>query len=219
MTNQVLVLAIALMLMIVLTGAAGCTSLSTAPSPTASALDSLKRPVSGTTASQARPSPTKVTARIATNLYVWAPTASKPLWLSAPTANPVTQGSTVAVQYAVNGADGKHPCGVANYYIDDYPTGGAQSITKPKPGLDGCPAGVSGGSGELLLNPADTAKLSLGWHTLKIDYLGDRTYAPAEFTAAFLVAARAPTPLATKFPTPTPITSSKSAPGDAHALS
>jgi len=217
--NQALVVAIALMLMILLTGAAGCTSLSTAPSPTTSALESLKRPVNGTTALQAGPRPTKMTARIATKLHVWAPSASNPLWLSALTVNPVTQGSTVAVQYAVNGADGKHPCGVANYYIDNYAAGGVQSVTKPKPGLDGCPAGVSGGSGELLLNPADTAKLSPGWHTLKIDYLGDRTYAPAEFTAAFLVSARAPTPLATKFPTPTPITSSKSAPGDAHALS
>jgi len=72
------------------------------------------------------------------------------------------------------------------------------------PGVDGCPAGVSGGSGELLLNTADTAKLSLGWHTLKIDYLGDSKYAPAEFTAPFFVAARAPTLLATKFPTPKP---------------
>jgi len=88
----------------------------------------------------------------------------------------------------INGADGKHPCGVANYCIDNQAAGGMWDITKPQPQYwQGCPAGLPGGAGGLYLYPNDTAKLTVGWHTLKIDYLGDSTYAPSQFVAQFLV--------------------------------
>ena len=73
----------------------------------------------------------------------------------------------------INGANGKHPCGASNYYIDDQAAGGTWGITKPQPLYwQGCPAGLPGGAAGLYLYPNDTAKLTVGWHTLKIDYLG-----------------------------------------------
>ena len=74
--------------------------------------------------------------------------------------------------------------------LDDQAAGGEWNVTSPQPQYwEGCPGGLSGGAGGLYLRPNDTANLSVGWHTLKIDYLGDSTYAPAEYTAQFLVIA------------------------------
>ena len=39
----------------------------------------------------------------------------------------------------------------------------------------------------LHLSSTDTAKLSLGMHTLKVDYLGDNTYAPSQWENTFVV--------------------------------
>jgi hypothetical protein len=110
-------------------------------------------------------------------------------WLDYPTSHvALKQGGSEQVRYVINGADGKHPCGLANSYIDNQAAGGTWDITKPQPPYwKGCPAGLPGGAGGLYLYPNDTAKLAVGWHTLKIDYLGDNTYAPSQFAAKFLV--------------------------------
>ena len=121
-------------------------------------------------------------------------------WLDYPQYHfALKQGSSEVVRYWIEAADGKHPCGAANYYIDNYAAGGKWDITKPNPQYwEGCPEGLPGGAGGLNLYAEDTMKLSPGWHTLKIDYLGDNTYAPSEFTAQFLVVAVGqPTPIPT----------------------
>lgn len=90
----------------------------------------------------------------------------------------VAQGSEQQVRYGVDAADGTHPCGAANYYIDNQAAGGAWEITKPHPEYwQGCPSGLAGGAEGLYLYARDTTQLSLGWHTLTIDYLGNYTYA------------------------------------------
>lgn len=131
--------------------------------------------------------------RISTTIHVWEGYMGMPaLWLEDPTNHPVTQGSPEQVRYWVQAADGTYPCGVANYYIDDQAAGGEWNVTSPQPQYwEGCPGGLPGGAGGLYLHSNDTANLSVGWHTLKIDYLGDNKYAPAEYTAQFLVIAAA----------------------------
>ena len=110
-------------------------------------------------------------------------------WLDYPIYHvALKHGGSEQIRYVINGTDGKHPCGVANYYIDNQAASGTWDITKPQPQYwQGCPAGLPGGAGGLYLYPNDTAKLTVGWHTLKIDYLGDSTYAPSQFVAQFLV--------------------------------
>lgn len=91
----------------------------------------------------------------------------------------------------VNAADGTHPCGAANWYIDNYAAGGVWSVVPSGAvnGHPGCEAGMGGGAGMLTLYSADIAKLSPGYHTLKCDYLGDSKYAPSEWVGRFYVAA------------------------------
>jgi len=109
-------------------------------------------------------------------------------WLDDPQHYPVVQGTAQQVRYVIDGANGKHPCAASNYYIDGYAAGGKWEITKPQPQYwEGCPGGLAGGAGGLYLYPADTAKLTPGWHTLKIDFLGDSVYAPSQYQAQFLV--------------------------------
>jgi len=133
--------------------------------------------------------PVTVSVRISTTLYVWTPPVYNPAWLSDPTHSPVKQGGYAGVRYAVKGADGKNPCGVAKYYIDSSLAGGTWMVTPRSPYWQGCPAGLPGGAGGLILYPEDTMELSLGWHTLRIHYLGDNTYAPCDFVGSFLVVA------------------------------
>jgi len=142
-------------------------------------------------------------AKIATSIHVWAGYMGMPaFWLDDPQHNPVAQGSQQQVRYWIDGADDKHPCAASNYYIDNAAAGGEWKITSPQPQYwAGCPGGLAGGAGGLYLYPADTAKLSLGLHTLKIDYLGDNTYAPSQFVAQFLVVAGTPSPSPTSTPT------------------
>jgi hypothetical protein len=110
------------------------------------------------------------------------------MWLEYPTYNAtIKQGGSEQVRYWVNAADGTHPYETANYYIDGKTAGGRWDVTPPNPG--GCQPGLAGGAGGLYLNPEDTMKLSPGWHTLTIDFLGNDTYAPSQFTAQFLVVA------------------------------
>jgi hypothetical protein len=131
-------------------------------------------------------------SRIPTTIHVWEGYMGMPaMWLDYPTYhNPLTQGEPEQVRYWVEAADGTYPCGMANYYIDDQAAGGEWNVTSPQPQYwEGCPGGLPGGAGGLYLRPNDTANLSVGWHTLKIYYLGDNKYAPAEYTAQFLVIA------------------------------
>ena len=70
------------------------------------------------------------------------------LWLDDPQNYTVAQGSEQQVRYWVDAADGTHPCGAANYYIDNQAAGGAWVITKPQPEYwQGCPGGLAGGAG------------------------------------------------------------------------
>lgn len=133
------------------------------------------------------PTPTPPPAKIATSINPYVP----PVWyayglIPTPLSQSVKQGQVAVVQYSIKAANGKQPCGAANYYIDDQAAGGEWSVSKEIPGY-GCPAGVSGGAGELTLHAADTAKLSPGYHSFKIDYLGDNTYAPSQYVTQFLV--------------------------------
>jgi len=53
--------------------------------------------------------------------------------------------------------------------------------------LEGLSRGTAGRSRGVYLSGSDTAKLSPGWHTVIIDYLGSGKYAPCEFKAPFWV--------------------------------
>jgi hypothetical protein len=124
--------------------------------------------------------------KIATSLNAYVP----PVWYGAglipnPGNQAVTQGKDAVVEFSIVGADGTSPCGVANYYIDGQTAGGDWRVGKDV-GY-GCPAGTYGGAGELHLYPADTAKLSLGYHSFQIDYLGDNSYAQSQYQTQFLV--------------------------------
>jgi len=140
------------------------------------------------------PTPTP-TPPIATSIQVWMGYMGEPaFWLTSPTTNPVVRGQPTQVRYWVNASDGTNPCGAANYYIDTQAAGGQWVITTPQPQYwKGCPAGLPGGAGGLYLSGSDTAKLSPGWHTLIIDYLGSGKYAPCEFKAPFWVVNPGPT--------------------------
>ncbi|HYC21015.1 MAG TPA: hypothetical protein VEF35_10530 [Candidatus Bathyarchaeia archaeon] len=82
-----------------------------------------------------------------------------------------------------------------NYYIDNRAAGGTWNIN---------PAGsCSASSGSLVLFDADTSKLSIGTHTLKIDLLGNNAYGPSQSATTFTVGASS-TQTATPVPTPTP---------------
>jgi hypothetical protein len=204
--RKVAIMCVVLALVSVLAVVAGCTSANPA-SPTPSTQTG-----TATTNASATPSPTNrqpttipiipfpiVTpsptstpagARVATTLRVWEGYMGQPaFWLDYPMYYvALKQGGSEQVRYVINGADGKHPCGLANYYIDNQAAGGTWDITKPQPQYwQGCPGGLPGGAGGLYLYPNDTAKFAVGWHTLKIDYLGDSTYAPSQFVAPFLV--------------------------------
>ncbi len=133
------------------------------------------------------PTPTPSPSKIATSINAYVPEVYYAYGLiSTPLSQSVKQGQTAVVQYSIKASNGKEPCGAANYYIDDQAAGGDWTISKSMPG-SGCPAGVGGGAGTLTLHASDTAKLSPGYHSLKIDYLGDNTYAPSQYVARFHV--------------------------------
>lgn len=121
-----------------------------------------------------------------TKINVWAGYMGMPaLWLSDPVNNPVKRSSEVSLRIWIDASGGKCPCRSVNYYIDNAAAGGTWN-SKPSGG-DDCCGGLSGGTGGLTLHSQDTAKLSPGWHTLKIDFLGDDVYAPSQWTGQFLV--------------------------------
>jgi hypothetical protein len=116
--------------------------------------------------------------------------------VSGPTS--VVQGQPATFTTALYSVDEhKNVCGAVNYYIDDYAAGGTWNIN---------PAGTcSASSGSLSLTGTDTAKLSVGTHTLKIDWLGDNAYGPSQSVMTFTVTSPTPTATATPLPTPTPL--------------
>jgi hypothetical protein len=188
-------LAVIVLAVIALLSIAGCTS-STSSNQAASSTPSVSATPTGTRTGTPTVIPTipltitpTLTPLIATTIKVWMGYMGEPaLWLTAPSTNPVAQGQPIQVRYWVNASDGTTPCGAANYYIDNQAAGGQWMITTPQPQYwTGCPEGLPGGAGGLYLSGNDTAKLSLGWHTLQIYYLGEGNYAPSEFVAQFLV--------------------------------
>jgi len=83
----------------------------------------------------------------------------------------------MAILYSVN--EHKNVCGAVNYYIDNSAAGGTWNIN---------PAGsCSASSGSLALAGPDTAKLSIGTHTLKVDFLGNNAYGPSQSVMTFTV--------------------------------
>ena len=135
------------------------------------------------------------TPKIATVTRVWAPAVMGPDTIANPGPGMgayIRQGGDWYCRAVVNAADGTHPCGSANWYIDDQAAGGVWSNNGPGVnGLPGCSAGMGGGFAMLELHTADTLKLSVGYHTLKCDFLGNGTYAPAEWVGRIYIAAPA----------------------------
>ena len=180
---------------------AGCMSSNTSPSPsptsntttagasTAASPTSVQQNVVVVTVT-ATPGPTQQSpptqATYSTKIGVWAGYMGMPaLWLSDPVNNPVKRENEASLRIWIDASNGKCPCRPVNYYIDDAAAGGTWN-SKPGGG-DDCCGGLPGGTGGLTLHSQDTAKLSPGWHTLKIDFLGDAMYAPSQWTAQFLV--------------------------------
>jgi hypothetical protein len=167
---------------------AASTTATTANSTTSAVATATATPTPTPTPSVPTPSPTPT---VATTISVWEGYMGMPAeWLDYSTYHVALKpGGSEQVRYVVNAADGTHPCGSANYYIDNQAAGGAWEVTKPQPQYwQGCPGGLPGGAGGLYLYARDTIKFAPGWHTLKIDYLGEGNYAPSEFVASFLVA-------------------------------
>jgi hypothetical protein len=98
--------------------------------------------------------------------------------VSGPTSVVKGQPATfMAILYSVN--EHKNVCGAVNYYIDNSAAGGTWNIN---------PAGsCSASSGSLALAGPDTAKLSIGTHTLKVDFLGNNAYGPSQSVMTFTV--------------------------------
>lgn len=126
--------------------------------------------------------PTQQSGTLPTQASVSGPT-------SVVQGQPATFTTTL---YSIN--EHRNVCGAVNYYIDNRAAGGTWNIN---------PVGsCSASSGSLVLSGADTAKLSIGAHTLKIDWLGNSAYGPSQSAMTFTVGASSTT--ATPFPTPTP---------------
>ncbi len=108
-------------------------------------------------------------------------------WVSMAMSNGIVRGQEYSMGWVISvlGHVNDHRvCGQwANFYIDDQLAGGKWvKWDYVSGGGLYCVASVG-----LSLSSADTAKLSLGMHTLKVDYLGDDTYAPSQWASAFVV--------------------------------
>jgi hypothetical protein len=188
MLRKVAMVCVVVMLVTVLAGVAGCTSAnpinpSTTPASTAMP--------SSTPAPSSTPNPSSTPAPTATPTS--QPSGLPPTQAAVSGPASVVQGQPIIFMttlYSIN--EHKNVCGAVNYYIDDQAAGGTWNIN---------PSGAcSASSGNLVLASADTAKLSLGTHTLKIDWLGDSNYGPAQASEQFTVTS-SPTPT----PTPSPL--------------
>jgi hypothetical protein len=134
------------------------------------------------TISSIRPPPSspESTSRIATTIGVDKWTA---IALDTPTGGIVKGHSYGFGFYVLTVPTNKKICGQwVNFYLDDKPAPGKWNID-PNP--------ECWVSAQLFLSADETAQLSLGMHTLKVDYLGDTTYAPSHWEGTFNVKATA----------------------------
>jgi hypothetical protein len=129
------------------------------------------------------PTPTPQTSPLVTISPTSTPGGAPfPTQVSATRIDSVTQGQPVTfvtTLYSPN--EHKNICGAPNYYIDNYAAGGKWNVNPP--------GTCSASSGSLSFSGTDTAQLSPGTHTLKVDYLGDSTHAGSQFVEQFTVTA------------------------------
>lgn len=116
-----------------------------------------------------------------------------PTQVSATSIASVAQGEAVTFATTLySPTEQKNICGAPNYYIGNYAAGGKWNINAP--------GTCSASSGSLSLAGADTAKRSLGTHTLKVDYLGDSTHSGSQFSEQFTLTANpSPSPIPGSF--------------------
>jgi|BarGraNGADG00312_1021997.scaffolds.fasta_scaffold22239_2 hypothetical protein len=210
---------VAVILFVLMIAVTGCVSNQTSspqvagsesPSDSASASASAAKTVTTATPTST-PTQTPGTSKVATTTQVWAPPVIGPDTIANPGPSMgayIAQGSDGwYCRAVVNAADGTHPCGKANWYIDNQAAGGVWSNNAPGVnGLPGCSEGMGGGFAMLELHSADTLKLSIGYHTLKCDFLGDSKYAPSEWGGRIYIGPTStPAPSLTPTPTTTPI--------------
>jgi len=108
-------------------------------------------------------------------------------WVSLAMSNGIVRGQEYFlawVIYVPGHINDHRVCGQwANFYIDNQPAGGEwQKWNYVNSGELYCVESVG-----LRFNSTDTATLSPGVHTLKVDYLGDNTYAPSQWVNMFVV--------------------------------
>ena len=160
---------------------AGCTGNTTNPTSTSPAAST------ATTTSQITATPT-LSASLTPALKAEIPTEiSADKWVSLVMSDGIVRGQEYFLAWAiyVPGHINDHRvCGQwANFYIDDQPAGGEwQKWDYVNGGGLYCVESVG-----LRFNSTDTATLSPGVHTLKVDYLGDNTYAPSQWVITFVV--------------------------------
>jgi len=124
-------------------------------------------------------SPATTTAATGKLPTIVRPESNSDAWLLAST--PIERGSDIHIYTELNSPSegAKNICGAVNYYIDDCRAGGEWHVTSG----DICQSIA----GWLHLTPADTMRLARGAHTLKIEYLGNDTYAASQFIIQFTV--------------------------------
>jgi len=159
-------------------GCTGGTTNTTSSSPaTSTATTTSKITATPTLSASSSPAPK---AKIPTEIH-------ENKWVSMAMGNGIVRGQEYSMGwyiYVPGHVNDHRVCGQwANFYIDNQPAGGEWLKWNY---LDGgglyCVVSVG-----LRLNSADTAKLSPGVHTLKVDYLGDNTYAPSQWVSTFVV--------------------------------
>jgi len=108
-------------------------------------------------------------------------------WVSLAMSDGIVRGQEYSLAWAIyvpGHINDQRVCGQwANFYIDDQSAGGNwQKWDYVNGGGLYCVESVG-----LHLSSTDTAKLSPGMHTLKVDYLGDNIYAPSQWVGTIAV--------------------------------
>ena len=185
MKRQIVIgLMVALVILAVLT--AGCTSNTsntTSPSPSNASKSAhptgttSPTPVVVTVTVSATPTPAPPQQQIATKIE-----GDKYVSIAMSPGAGIIQGQQYAFGFSIftlPEIPGRILCGQSvNFYIDGKPAGGTWQRSEP---------GTCFASDFLVLSAQDTAKLSVGAHTLAVDYSGDNTYAPSHFEGTFYV--------------------------------
>jgi hypothetical protein len=145
--------------------------------------------ITGTTTGQFKQSALQRSSGIhVTSLYLYpsesriATTITGDKWTAMAQEGGIVKGTSYGFGFDVfTLPSNKKICGQwVNFYLDDKPAPGKWN-TNPNP--------ECWVSAQLLLSADETAQLSLGMHTLKVDYLGDNTYAPSHWEGTFNVKA------------------------------